>query len=59
MVAIFVQLLETLIFQLNNQNFYYRELGHQNLETDGIEDADHGNITLLSNRQWTATLWTF
>ena len=37
-------------------NFYYRELSHQNLETDRLGCTDHKNIDILTNRQLMATL---
>ena len=54
-----LQLLETLIFQENNQKVYYKELGRQNSETDRVESADHKNITLFDIHYRTATLGIF
>ena len=34
------------LFTLNLMNFYYRELSHQNWETDRSRGADHKNIDI-------------
>ena len=44
------------LFTLNLVNFYYRELGYQNWETDRSQGADPENIDFWTNRQLTSTL---